>query len=504
MSLNRQDTELMRKGVTPSRFAQYASKPMTGYQWMPGAHLLHLEERVLAGLLETERQSFLQVNMPPRHGKTAYTSVFLPAWILGMFPEKRVMLVTYSDDFSMQWGGSVRNILKTYGKEVFGRTVDKTMSSNANWRMESSFGGMLAVGIGGGIAGQGADVLIMDDVIKNAEEAASPTTKAKHYAEYTQNIRPRLEPGGLMINVQTRWAEDDLSGMIEMTSGVESDDWERIVFPAICEPPDEYQGAHDDYIDIIGRHPGDPLWPERWSLDALLRIQKLNEMTPATWDALYQQRPVPRGGSMFPVENWMWFPYGDVPQVRSQCHALVRVWDLASSQDSGDWSVGLLMGVDARNHFYILDVKRFRKHPQGIERELVTAAEEDGIHVAVRIEQERSGAGSIVVDNYKRLLSRWDVDGRKPVGTKENRASVFSAKTASQMLFLPDGAPWVKDYVEEMRRFPRGRYDDQVDCSVYAYDHLAAMAGGTTLWTPSDIGRVMSERDMQALVSKLL
>jgi phage terminase large subunit-like protein len=90
------------------------------------------------------------------------------------------------------------------------------------------------------------------------------------------------------------------------------------------------------------------------------------------------------------------------------------------------------------------------------------------------------------------------------VGTKENRASVFSAKTANQMLFLPDGAPWVPEYVEEMRRFPRGRWDDQVDCSVYAYDHLAAMAGGTTLWTPSDLGRLMSERDMQALVAQLL
>jgi predicted phage terminase large subunit-like protein len=162
------------------------------------------------------------------------------------------------------------------------------------------------------------------------------------------------------------------------------------------------------------------------------------------------------------------------------------------------------MGVDYRNHFYILDIKRFRKHPQGIERELLETAREDGTNVAIRIEQERSGAGSIVVDNYRRLLARWDVDGRKPVGTKENRASVFSAKASNQMIFVPDEGPWVKEYIEECRRFPRGRHDDQVDCSVYAYDHLAALGGGSTLWTPSDLGRLMSEADMNALVSQLI
>jgi predicted phage terminase large subunit-like protein len=504
MDLDDPQRLLFQKIGTPSRFAQHVSKPMTGYQWMPGKHLLYLEQRVLAHLNDTENQSFLQVNMPPRHGKTAFTSVFLPAWILGMYPEKRVMLVTYSDDFSIQWGGSVRNILKTFGKDLFNRTVDKTMSSNGNWRMEGSFGGMLAVGIGGGIAGQGADVLIMDDVIKNAEEAASPTTKAKHYAEYTQNIRPRLEPGGMMINVQTRWAEDDLSGQIELTSGPQSDDWERIVFPAVCEPPDGYEGEEDDYRDIIGRKPGEPLWPERWTLEALHRIRNLNELTPATWDALYQQRPVPRGGSMFPTDCWQKYPWGEQPQIRSECYATVRVWDLASSQDSGDWSVGLLMGVDYRNHFYILDVKRFRKHPQGIEQEILHCAQEDGVGTAIRIEQERSGAGSIVVENYKRLLARWDVDGRKPVGTKENRASIYSAKAGSQMIYLPDDGPWVKEYIEECRRFPRGRYDDQVDCSVYAYDHLAALGGGSTLWTPSDLGRLMTEADMNALLGQLV
>lgn len=480
----------------PSRMAMAASKEITGYQWEPAPHLLKWEEVILDAVLDP-RQRFVRLNAPPRYGKSQYVSLFLPAWVLGMFPDKTVILVTYSDDFAAEWGRGVRDLLKLYGRKMFNRTISKESQSAAFWHMERSFGGMAAVGVGGSLTGRGGWVIIIDDLIKNIQEANSVATKKMHVEWYDSTLRTRLEPGGTIIMMSTRWAEDDLTGILEEREEKGSPEkWERLVFPALAECP---KGENPDiWTDMLGRKEGDPLWPSRWPLDGLLDLK--GSMDPILWEALYQQNPVPRQGGMFPREGWRYFPLVELDEMADKCRAKVRVWDLAASQDQGDWTVGVLMGINPQNHFCVLDVQRFRKDPAGTERSIIATAERDGLKVPIVIEQERSGAGSIVVDNYKRVLPRWNVTGRKPVGTKEQRAGVYAGKVGAGLVWLPSGAPWVDDYVTEHQKFPRSRWDDQVDTSVYAFDELADQAMGSSIWIPGENFNFSAEDQMRALL----
>lgn len=482
--------------ATPSRFAVATSREITGYQWVPAPHLLKWEQLILDAVLD-EHQRFVRLNAPPRSGKSQYVSLFLPAWVLGMFPDKTVILVTYSDDFAAEWGRGVRDLLKLYGRKLFNRTVSKEANAAAFWHMERSFGGMAAVGVGGSLTGRGGWVIIVDDLIKNIQEANSIATKKMHAEWYDSTLRTRLEPGGTIILMSTRWAEDDLTGILEEREERGSPEkWDKLIFPALAECP---KGEDPDtWRDILGRAEGDPLWPERWSLDSMLSLK--GSMDPILWEALYQQNPVPRVGGMFPKESWRYFPLEELDQRNLTARAKVRVWDLASSQDSGDWTVGVLMGINAQSHFQVLDVQRFRKDPASSEAAILATAERDGVNVPIVIEQERSGAGSIVVDNYKRVLPRWNVRGRRPVGTKEQRANVYASKVGAGLVWLPNGAPWVEDYVTEHQKFPRSRWDDQVDTSVYAFDELADQALGTTIWTPGDSVNWSAEDQMRALL----
>jgi predicted phage terminase large subunit-like protein len=176
-SLDPQSAELIRKMGTPSRLAMTTCKGVLGFEFAPARHILHMERKLLAAIGDTSRRRFVSISMPPRHGKSIYCSVFLAAWFLGMYPEKNVILISYSEDYALQWGRVVRDILTRYGKPLFGRTVDKGASSNTDWKMERSIGGMISVGVGGGITGRGGDLIIIDDLIKNRQEAASDATK---------------------------------------------------------------------------------------------------------------------------------------------------------------------------------------------------------------------------------------------------------------------------------------------------------------------------------------
>lgn len=485
-----------RQIALPSRLAQVVSKEVTGYQWAPAPHLLKWEELIVDAVLDPE-QRFVRLNAPPRMGKSQYVSLFLPAWLLGMFPDRSIILVTYSDDFAVEWGRGVRDILKAYGRKLFNRTISKDTQSAAFWHMERSFGGMTAVGVGGSLTGRGGGVIIVDDLIKNIQEANSVAVKKTHLEWYDSTLRTRLEPGGTIIMMSTRWAEDDLTGALEEREARGSTErWDKLVFPALAECP---KGENPEtWRDILGRKEGDPLWPERWPLQSMLNLK--GSLDPIIWDALYQQNPVPRQGGMFPRENWRFFPCEQIDDQSQKCRTKVRVWDLAASQDSGDWTVGVLMGINPQNHFCVLDVQRFRKDPAGSERAIIETAERDGLGVGIVIEQERSGAGSIVIDNYKRVLPRWNVTGRRPVGTKEQRANVYASKVGAGLVWLPSGAPWVEDYIVEHQKFPRSRWDDQVDTSVYAFDELADQALGTTVWTPGDSVNWSAEEQMMRLL----
>ena len=493
---------LLRKMATPARLGEHVSKATLGWQWTAATHIRLIEERVLECLFDS-RQRFLSISMPPRHGKSFYCSVFLAAWFLGMNPEKRVILITYSEDFAAKWGRTVRDILTKHGKELFGINVSKAATSSTDWYIENTTGGMLAVGIGGGITGQGGDLVIIDDLIKNQEEARSTARKEGHAAEYAGSIRTRLEPGGTMVYIGTRWAPDDLPGVFREPSEF-GDQWEFLDFPALAEVPRLWDEEQGQWEDVLGRREGEALWPDRWDQETLTQIRHtlVDSGQALTWYALYQQDPRLSEDAAFPEDKWGLYPSWEAEQIKRECIRLVRSWDLASSKNKGDYTVGALMGLHSSKRVYIFDVIRMREGPTDVEATVINTAELDGHSVKVIIEQERSGSGNTVVAHYKRELLAFEVEGIPPEGKKEERISIYAAKQGAGLVLLPHEASWKQEWIREHKDFGYIRHDDQVDAGSQGFNDLAALGGGVTVWAPTGLN-FQAERMLQDLLRRV-
>lgn len=493
--LDPQSKELLRQMGTPSRLAMTACKDVLGFEFEPAPHILHMERRILEAIGDRSRRRFLSISMPPRHGKSVYCSVFLAAWFLGMYPDRNVILISYSEDYALQWGRNVRDILTKFGHKLFGRSVSREASSNTNWKMERSNGGMISVGIGGGITGRGGDLVIIDDLIKNRQEAASDATKKYHREEYESSIRTRVEPGGTVVVVATRWAVDDLPGHLHEPKP-DGDQWEFIDFPALSRPPQDVEEEDfDTWEDELGRKVhwvegpdgsgewvGDALWPEREPAAELLKTRA--SIDPLVWAALYLQDPSLSSDLMFRPENWQSYDPRYRTELMAGCTQLVRVWDLAASDKKGDWSVGCLMGRHRSGLVYVFDVIRKRQNPTAIEELVLQTAEIDGRGVTIMIEQERAGAGKTVLAHYQKLLLGYIVKPAQAETSKESRAMLYSSKQGQGLVYLPEDAHWREEWVKEHQGFPNIRHDDQVDTGAYAFNELTFNGGEATFWAP--------------------
>lgn len=234
----------------------------------------------------------LLVTMPPRHGKSEMASRYTPAWYLGRYPNRRIILASYEADYAASWGRKARDLLEEHGLKMFGVHVRQDSHAANRWDLADHNGGMTTAGVGGAITGRGADLLIIDDPVKSVEEAESETYRARTWDWWRGVALTRLEPGGSVILVMTRWHEDDLAGRILQE---DSANWRVLSLPAI---------ASDDLDDPLDREPGEPLWPERYDADALARRRQ--EMGARLFEAEYQQQPAPATGLIFRRE---WFRY---------------------------------------------------------------------------------------------------------------------------------------------------------------------------------------------------
>jgi len=420
-----------------------------GRMYLP-PHLELLNGKLLA--LAGGHIKRLLVTMPPRHGKSELCSHAFPTWYLGTWPDRHVILASYEADFAMSWGRKSRDSLREAARRgIFPQAhVRNDMDAASRWGIAEHGGGMMTGGAGGPLTGKGANLFIIDDPVKNAEEANSPVYREKMWDWYTSTAFTRLEPGAGLVLVMTRWNVDDLGGRV-VEFAEDAEPWTVINIPAIAEEN-----------DVLGRAAGAALWPERYPLSALADIR--STLGSYYWSALYQQSPVIREGALFQPQ---WFEIvGAAPAVAR----LVRYWDRAASVD-GDWTAGVLM-AEAGGAYYVADVVRFRGTPGQNEQRIRQTAELDGQHVWQYMEQEPGSSGKDTIATYMRLLAGYSFRGDRVTGSKESRAEPFAAQAEASNVKLVR-ATWNRDYLAELEQFPHGKHDDQVDGSSGAFAKLA-------------------------------
>lgn len=442
--------------------------PEHASRWIHAKHVDLLDEMLVnlaAG--EYRKQGYLGVIImePPRHGKSELCSHYFPAWYLGALPDNRVMLASYEADFAASWGRKTRNTLEEYGKDVYGIEIDSRSSAIDNWNIAGRRGGMETSGVGGALTGKGAHLLIVDDPVKNMQDAQSETIRRRQWEWYKSTFRTRLEPNGIMLLIGTRWHEDDLLGRVltEMGEDVKADQFLVVRLPAIAEEPDEDWPDPDP----LGRKVGEALFPERFDVNDL----RPHMNNPYVWNALYQQRPAPLEGGLFEKE---WFEV--VPRPVHRMRKTVRRWDLAATDpkkgEDPDWSVGLLLGLDEYGDFYVLDLVRVQETPGKLDKTIRRTLGRDGRAIRQRMEQEPGSAGKIAVWHLARGAFRgYAFRGVRSTGSKTLRAETVSSAAENRDIKVVK-ASWNRDFFYEVTRFPNAAHDDIVDALSGAYEDL--------------------------------
>lgn len=391
----------------------------------------------------------LMVEMPPRHGKTLTVSRFYPAWHLGRNPHHRAMLTSYGATLANKNSRYSRTIInQPLYYATFGIVLDPKSQAVDAWDIEGNEGGMDALGVLGGATGKGAHILICDDLIKNRQEAESEVIRDRTWDALQDDLLSRLEPGGAIVLMATRWHMDDPIGrMLKMIEDPAKCNGNvvRLRLPALAESNDP-----------LGRAEGDPLWPARYPKPILEAIRERSG--PYSWSALYQQSPTPAEGGIF---KRAWFE-PSIDRTPPIVYA-VRYWDLAMSEKtSADYTVGVKIGQATDGHYYILDVVRRQLDWGDLTDFMAGIILQDGLNVVQGVEEKGYMSRAITELNADPRLHGYQVWGYPVDKDKLTRALPAAAKLASGNLHMATGH-WNQVFTEEVCSFPNGAHDDQVD-----------------------------------------
>jgi len=448
--------------------------------YLPGwvhADICERLERFLVAVIAGESPR-LMLLVPPRGGKSEISSVRFPAWALGQYPHLEVMNIGYNLDLPLEFSRQVRDQLndKLYQQVFPDSRLNKKNSAAESWKTTQR-GGLTVAGVGGPIVGKGAHILIVDDPIKNMEEADSFTIREKLEQWFFSTAYSRLAPGGGVLIIQTWWHFDDLAGrLLQHMEDLKGDTYEVIRYPAIAEEfeyrdvdtreiireSDEIEDAIDLGLELL-RKPGEALHPERYSITELERIRSVQPER--IWNALYQQSPVPDTGSYFTedqilIANTLPDPVG---------RTIITTWDFAIGiKQHNDWTVGVTTMMDESRRQYICEVKRFRGKTFEIVRNMCDTAERWS-HLAgsYTVGVEDGQIWKALQDSYELECNERDLSKRvtelKPLSDKAVRARPLQGRMEKGLIYFPQGATWFNAARKELLQFPAGAHDDFVD-----------------------------------------
>ena len=413
-------------------------------------HLIALAEALEA--IESGELKRLIVIVPPRHGKSELISLRFPCWYMGKHPEDYIVQSGYAESIALTHSRKARDIFISpavsklfpqvrYRPETPGQEVIVPERQAAHEWGTKQGGSYYAVGIGGGLTGRGFNVGIIDDPVKDAEEADSATYRQRAWDWYTMVFRTRAEPDAAIIVVMTRWHQMDLVGRLlkQAKENPAADQWKVLHFPAIRE--------------------GKALWPARYPLPAL---EKLRASDDRSFESLYQGNPTVAEGQIIKREWWQYY------KERPQFERIIHSWDTAFKDKTlADYSVCTVWG-EALNGYYLLYVWRGKVEFPELKLAAIALNDRDK-PAAVLVEDAASGQS---------LVQELERNTRIPVlPVKVDKNKVARANSSTPLIkagkvFLPENAPWLFDYIEELSAFPNGEYDDQVDSTTQALEYM--------------------------------
>jgi len=391
--------------------------------------------------------------MPPRHTKSEFASYLLPAWFFGKFPGKKVIQTSHTAELAVGFGRKVRNLVDSVNYKRIFPALDLQSDSKAAGRWNTNFGGeYFAIGIGGAVTGKGADILIIDDPHSEQEAAMAQTNPEiydKTYEWYTSGPRQRLQPGGSIVMVMTRWSKRDLTGQVVKAAAQRSgEEWEVIEFPAIMPS-------------------GKPLWPEFWDLKELSALKE--ELPNSKWQAQYMQSPTSDVSAIVKREWWKIWEHDSPPG----CEFIIQSWDTAFLKtERADYSACTTWGVFYKdddlgvNRANIILLNAFKKRMEFPELKQRAFEEYKEWEVDSLIVEAKAAGSPLIFE-----LRAMGIPVQEFTPSKGNdkiaRLNAVADMFASGHVWVPN-THWAEELVEEVASFPSGEHDDLVDSMTQA------------------------------------
>ena len=443
---------------------------------------LILFDQYLVELFETPDGRCL-LSCPPQEGKSQRISRWFPLWVLTQNPDTRIAIISYEHGVARRWGRAIRDDITTHSEKL-GLKVRDDLAAQHEWQLAGHEGGVHTAGIGAALTGRPVDLLIIDDPIKDREQADSETYRERAWDWWTDVGSTRLAPGAPAIQVATRWHEADLAG--QLMAAEDGHIWRNLNIPA--------QADHDPNkgeADPLDRAPGEFMVSARGRTVPQWEAIKVRSGS-RTWNALYQGRPSPAEGGMFKRDHWqeydvpLWLTRDDGSRIVTHYDEVIASWDMAFKDTaSSDYVVGqvwMRRGADA----YLLDQVRGRM-------DFVTTCQRfrefsaKWPQAVLKLVEDKAN-GTAVINALRRIVN--GIVPEEPHGSKEARASAVTPLVEAGNVWLPSPeiAPWIGDLIEEAASFPTGAHDDQVDTLSQALNRLilAPLLAGQDFHEPDE------------------
>jgi predicted phage terminase large subunit-like protein len=478
--------ELARRELLSRDLLEFTMEMQPGY--IPGwvhRDICYRLERFSRDVI-AQKSPRLMLLVPPRHGKSLLASQMFPCHHLGHRPQHEIINIGYNLELPTLFSRRVREVLssKEYAS-IFPETQLNPKSQSVEAWLTTRKGGFTAAGVGGGITGKGAHVLIVDDPIKNMEEADNFNTREKLEDWFFAAAYTRLAPGGGVLIIETMWHDDDLAGrlMSKMEYQDLADQYEIIRYPAISE---QYEYRHRDTYEIqrsdipielkdaprleLLRKPNEPLHADRYSLEYLERV-RAQDNNGRIWSALYQQNPVPREGLFFKEGSFHYAPSAPSKEHRR----LYMAWDFAISQKQrADYTVGVTLMQDESDNLYLVDMVRFRGDAKRIGDEFTAMIARwsnitgSSLKLGIEDGQIWKALKPMLKERMRAEGCYVSIETLKALTDKESRAQTLQGRMEHRRFWFIEASPWMKDVQQELSRFPAGRHDDIVDALAWA------------------------------------